>query len=84
MSNRDATESVDTEISESTRVGCCEGLNDSGNLSPQNNNVLVCCSNPEEDLKRVEQIEVTVRSDALEHLTLKERRKLLLQRCLVF
>ncbi|KAL1213062.1 hypothetical protein V5N11_001066 [Cardamine amara subsp. amara] len=79
LSNCDvAKESVDIEISESISIGCSQGLNDSG--KSLQNNILVCCSNPEEDLKRVEQIEVTARSDALEHLTLKERRKMLLER----
>ncbi|KAG7555499.1 hypothetical protein ISN44_As11g016330 [Arabidopsis suecica] len=79
VSNCDATESVNTEILESTSFGCSQGLNDSGNLRPQNN-ILVCCSNGEENFKRVEETE---RSDALEHLTLKERRKMLLERVAV-
>lgn len=79
MSNCDATESVNTEILESTSIGCSQGLNESGNLRPQNN-ILVCCSNAEENFKRVEETE---RSDDLEHLTLKERRKMLLERCFI-
>lgn len=68
--------------SESTRISCSQGPDDSANLRPQNN-TLVCCSNDEESFNRVEQTEETTTSDALEHLTLKERRKMLLERCLV-
>uniref|UniRef100_A0A1J3EKL8 NAC domain-containing protein 8 n=1 Tax=Noccaea caerulescens TaxID=107243 RepID=A0A1J3EKL8_NOCCA len=65
--------------SESTRISCSQGADDSENLRPQNN-TLVCCSNDKESFNRVEQTEETTTSDALEHLTLKERRKMLLAR----
>ncbi|CAG7911104.1 hypothetical protein BRARA_J01870 [Brassica rapa] len=79
--NCDAPESVNTQTPESTSIGCSQGLIESGNLRPQNN-ILVCCSNTEESFNRVEQMKETAGSDddALEHLTLKERRKLLLER----
>ncbi|XP_023637473.1 uncharacterized protein LOC17882151 isoform X2 [Capsella rubella] len=78
VSNCDATEPVNTEILESTSSGCSQGLNDYGNVRPQNN-ILVCCSNVEENVERLKQIEETERNDALEHLPLKERRKMLLE-----
>ncbi|XP_019089948.1 PREDICTED: uncharacterized protein LOC104735694 [Camelina sativa] len=79
----DATEpAVNTEILESTSVGCSQGLDDSGNVRPQKN-ILVCCSNVEENDKRLEQIKDTPRNGALEHLTLKERRKMLLERAAI-
>ncbi|VVB14766.1 unnamed protein product [Arabis nemorensis] len=77
VSNCDPPESV--EISESTSIGCSQGLDDSVNVRPQNN-TLVCCSNAEENFERVGQIEETLGVDVLEHLTLKERRKMLLER----
>ncbi|KAF3501388.1 hypothetical protein F2Q69_00044732 [Brassica cretica] len=81
VSNCDAPESVNSQTPESTTIGCSQGLIDSGNLRPQNNILLVSCSNSEESFNRVEQTEETTGSDdALEHLSLKERRKLLLQR----
>lgn len=61
---------------ESTSIGCSQGPNDSGNLRSRNN-ILVCFSNAEENSR----IEETTENDALEHLTLKERRKMLLERC---
>ncbi|CAA0403044.1 unnamed protein product [Arabidopsis thaliana] len=76
VSNCDATESVSTEILESMNIGCSQGLKDSGNIRPQNN-ILGCCSNAVENFNRVGETE---RSDDLEHLTLKERRKMLLER----
>lgn len=78
MSNCDAPVSV----SESTRIGCSQGLYDSGNLRPQDN-IVLCCNNAEENFTRVEQIEETAGNDALEHLTLKQRRKILLERCFI-
>ncbi|CAH2072595.1 unnamed protein product [Thlaspi arvense] len=68
VSNCGPPESANTENSVSTSIGCSQGLNDSGNLRlrPQNS-ILACCSN-------------AAGSDALEHLTLKERRKMLLER----
>jgi hypothetical protein len=80
VSNCDATESVSTEILESMNIGCSQGLKDSGNIRPQNN-ILGCCSNAVENFNRVGETE---RSDDLEHLTLKERRKMLLERCFIF
>ena len=84
MPNCDAPESLNTQTPESTSIGCSQGLIESGNLRPQNN-ILVCCSNTEESFNRVEQMKETAGSDddALEHLTLKERRKLLLERCFI-
>ncbi|CAN7140941.1 unnamed protein product [Brassica rapa subsp. narinosa] len=74
--NCDAPESVNTQTPESTSIGCSQGLIESGNSRPQNNILLVSCRN-----NRFEQIEETTGSDdALEHLSLKERRKLLLER----
>lgn len=74
MSNCDAPESVNSQTPESTSIGCSQGLIDSGNLRPQNNILVSCSSNA--------QMEETAGSgdDTLEHLSLKERRKLLLQR----
>lgn len=75
VSNCDAPESVNSQTPESTSIGCSQGLIDSGNLRPQNNILVSCSSNP--------QMEETAGSgddDTLEHLSLKERRKLLLQR----
>ncbi|CAH8362187.1 unnamed protein product [Eruca vesicaria subsp. sativa] len=66
-----------SQTPESTTLGCSQGLIDSGNLREQNS-ILVCCSNAEESFERVEQTAGS--DDALEHLTLKERRKLLLER----
>ncbi|XP_010492572.1 PREDICTED: uncharacterized protein LOC104769943 [Camelina sativa] len=77
----DATEPVNTGILESTSIGCSQGLNVSGNVTPQN--ILMCCSNVDENDKRVAHIDGTPRNDALEHLTLKERRKMLLQRAAI-
>ncbi|CAA7051597.1 unnamed protein product [Microthlaspi erraticum] len=65
--------------SECTRISCSQGLDDSVILRPQNNTV-ACCSNAEESSNRVEQIKETAGNDSLEHLTLKERRKMLLER----
>lgn len=78
----DAPESVNSQTPESTSIGCSLGLVDSESLRPQNNILLVSCSNnAQESFNRVEQIEETTGSDdALEHLTLNERRKLLLER----
>ncbi|XP_048625070.1 uncharacterized protein LOC106372230 isoform X5 [Brassica napus] len=78
----DAPESVNTQTPESTSIGCSLGLVDSESSRPQNNILLVSCSNnAQESFNRVEQIEETTGSDdALEHLTLNERRKLLLER----
>ncbi|KAF3501385.1 hypothetical protein F2Q69_00044731 [Brassica cretica] len=80
--NCDAPESVNSQTPESTSIGCSLGLVDSESLRPQNNILLVSCSNnAQESFNRVEQIEETTGSDdALEHLTLNERRKLLLER----
>ncbi|WZZ91086.1 uncharacterized protein LOC106372230 isoform X2 [Brassica napus] len=80
--NCDAPESVNTQTPESTSIGCSLGLVDSESSRPQNNILLVSCSNnAQESFNRVEQIEETTGSDdALEHLTLNERRKLLLER----
>lgn len=83
MSNCGPPESVNNEISETTSIGCSQCLNDSVNLRPQNN-TLVCCSNAEENFERVGQIQETPGVDVLEHLTLKERRKMLLERCFIF
>ncbi|KAL0735737.1 hypothetical protein Bca4012_011947 [Brassica carinata] len=83
VSNCDAPESVNSQTPESTSIGCSQGLVVSGYIRPQNN-VLVCCSNAEESFNRVEQLEEAAGSDdALEHLTLKERRRLLQQRMMV-
>ncbi|CAN6872777.1 unnamed protein product [Brassica oleracea] len=80
--NCDAPESVNSQTPESTSIGCSLGLVDSESSRPQNNILLVSCSNnAQESFNRVEQIEETTGSDdALEHLTLNERRKLLLER----
>ncbi|KAJ0243649.1 Uncharacterized protein HA466_0196760 [Hirschfeldia incana] len=69
------------DASESTSIGCSRGLIGSGNLRPQNS-ISVSCSNAEESFNRVEQLEEPAGSgdDVLEHLSLKERRKLLLER----
>ena len=86
MPNCDAPESVNSQTPESTSIGCSLGIVDSESLRPQNNILLVSCSNnAQESFNRVEQIEETTGSDdALEHLTLNERRKLLLERCFNF
>ncbi|KAF8102947.1 hypothetical protein N665_0189s0001, partial [Sinapis alba] len=73
-------DSVNSQTPEFTSIGCCsQGLTDSGNPRPQNNNILVRCSDAEESFERVEETAGSD-DDALEHLTLKERRKLLLER----
>lgn len=78
LSNCEAPESVNSQTPDS--IGCCsQGLTDSGNPRPQNNNILVRCSDAEESFERVEETAGSD-DDALEHLTLKERRKLLLER----
>ncbi|CAN8256084.1 unnamed protein product [Cochlearia groenlandica] len=77
LSNSDASESLNTETSETTRICCSEGVDDSVNLRPQNN-TLLCCSNLERSFGSVG--EIARSDDALEHLTFKERREMLLKR----
>ncbi|XP_010549859.1 PREDICTED: uncharacterized protein LOC104820908 [Tarenaya hassleriana] len=73
-----AKETAVTRISESAEVGCSKYIGDFGNLKACDD--ILACNNAREDSSRIGKVEENLGHDDLEHITLKERRKILLQR----